>query len=102
MPALRLCAADQQPKGVAPKANAGPNTTPPVMVVPPLLLSARDLAHLLRVSTATIWRLRAAGKLPRPLDSLGKQLLRWDASEVQRWVQAGMPDLKTWQVLTGQ
>jgi len=63
----------------------------------PLLLSAAMLAQLLSVSTATIWRLRAAGKLPRPLNSLGKQLLRWDADEIRRWVAAGMPDMKTWE-----
>jgi predicted DNA-binding transcriptional regulator AlpA len=64
-----------------------------------LLLTARDLAKLLRISTATVWRLRAAGKLPRPLDALGSQLVRWDADEIRAWVKAKMPDLKTWELL---
>jgi predicted DNA-binding transcriptional regulator AlpA len=65
----------------------------------PLLVSATDLAQLLRVSLATIWRLRAAGKLPRPATSLGRQLLRWQRSEIESWVEAGMPDLQTWEKL---
>ena len=65
----------------------------------PLLYSAADLAEILRVSKPTVWRLRAAGKLPRPLDALGGQLLRWDADEIRRWIAAKMPDLATWEVL---
>jgi predicted DNA-binding transcriptional regulator AlpA len=51
---------------------------------------------------ATFWRLRAAGKLPRPIASLGAQLLRWRAEEIRRWVEAGAPDLKTWEGLNGR
>jgi len=81
------------PDGQAPSAKR------PGAGLAPMLLSAADLAALLRVSSATIWRLRASGKLPRPLNSLGRQLLRWNADEVRRWVKAGMPDLRTWEVL---
>ena len=77
-----------------------PGNRPPQLQ--PLLLSAADLAQLLRVSVPTIWRLRAAGKLPRPLDALGKQLVRWDADEIRRWVKAGMPDLKSWEAIDRQ
>lgn len=76
-------------------------TKPATATPPAMLLSARDLALMLRVSTATVWRLRAAGKLPRPLDALGKQLLRWNAGEIQRWIDAGMPDLRTWEQCAG-
>jgi predicted DNA-binding transcriptional regulator AlpA len=86
----------------APAAVAGPLRDRPEVGRPaslaagvaPLLLSATDLAQLLRVSVATVWRLRAAGKLPRPLTALGKQLVRWDADEVRRWVAAGMLPLR--------
>jgi excisionase family DNA binding protein len=63
----------------------------------PLLLSAADLAELLRVSVATVWRLRAAGKLPRPSTALGKQLVRWNREEIDRWVALGCPPLATWE-----
>jgi predicted DNA-binding transcriptional regulator AlpA len=65
-------------------------------VLPPMLLSADDLAKLLRVSKATIWRLRAAGKLLKPIESLGPQLLRWRYDETWRWIKAGMPNAATW------
>jgi len=68
----------------------------------PLLLSAADLAQQLRVSIATIWRLRAADKLPRPTAALGRQIIRWNADEIRRWVKAGMPDLKTWEMIDRQ
>src|SRR5579884_1877464 len=70
-------------------------------VGPPLLLTAADLAELLQVSEATIWRLRAKGLLPRPLDALGKQLLRWDAEDFRAWVRDGMPPLKAWEAIKG-
>lgn len=88
------------PAGADSVAAVADSKTPPAKrsaaELAPLLLSAADLAQLLRVSVPTIWRLRAAGKLPRPLDALGKQLIRWDADEVRRWIVAKMPDLKTW------
>jgi predicted DNA-binding transcriptional regulator AlpA len=62
-----------------------------------LLLSARKLAEMLDISTATLWRLRSAGKLPRPL-RLGSSL-RWRAEEVRQWVETGMPDLMRWESL---
>jgi len=80
---------------------AGPDSPgpKPAPCLSPLLYSARDLAVVLRISVPTVWRLRAAGKLPRPLDALGAQLLRWDAGEIKRWVAAGMPSLDVWQEL---
>jgi len=68
-------------------------------VIEPLLLSAADLAQLLRVSTATIWRLRSAGKLPRPSAALGSQLVRWDFTDVKAWQKAGMPCLRDWEAM---
>lgn len=64
-----------------------------------LLLTPRDLAAELRVSLATIWRLRAAGKLPRALTTLGKQLLRWHRDEIKAWIACGMPDMATWEAI---
>ena len=58
----------------------------------PLLIDARDLARLLTVSPATIWRMRAAGRLPAPIRLTGSTL-RWRRSEVLAWLDAGCPDL---------
>jgi predicted DNA-binding transcriptional regulator AlpA len=90
-PPLTLPAANGQPA-----AERATPTKRPAAELQPLLLSAADLAELLSVSVATVWRLRAAGKLPRPSTALGKQLVRWDAAEIRRWVSSGCPALKEW------
>lgn len=53
------------------------------------LLSAQTLAKRLRVSVRTLWRLRSAGKLPRPL-RIGHSI-RWRADEIDAWIRAGCP-----------
>lgn len=59
------------------------------------LLSAEQLAGLLQVSKRTVWRLRSAGKLPRPVQLGGS--LRWRSAEIHRWIDAGCPPLKEWE-----
>jgi predicted DNA-binding transcriptional regulator AlpA len=63
----------------------------------PLVYTTADLVVVLRTSAATLHRMKAAGKLPRPIRWGGK--LCWRVADVQAWVAAGMPDLKTWEVL---
>ncbi len=63
--------------------------------VPLLVYDTSDMRHVLRTSEATLHRLRAAGKLPKAL-RLGGQL-RWCTEEIRRWVEAGMPDQRTWE-----
>ncbi len=58
-----------------------PNAAPPAM-----LLSARDLARLLSVSTATVWRMRSADKLPAPLRLTGG-ILRWRRQTIDEWLR---------------
>lgn len=57
---------------------------------PTLLVSAEKLAQLLDISIRTLWRLRAAGKLPAPVRLGGS--VRWRVDEVQAWVGQGCPD----------
>src|SRR5258708_725225 len=64
--------------------------------LPPLLLDTRDMCAVLRVGLATLYRLKAAGRLPRARKLAG---LKWDADEVRRWVTAGMPALKDWEAM---
>jgi predicted DNA-binding transcriptional regulator AlpA len=71
---------------------------PPASSAPePLVYDTADLCHVLRLSVATLHRLKAAGKLPRAR-KLGGQL-RWNVSEIREWVGAGMPDLNRWEAL---
>lgn len=52
-----------------------------------LLLSAAKLAQALDISIRTLWRLRAAGKLPAPIRLNGS--VRWRRSEIESWIAAG-------------
>ena len=61
-----------------------------------LLLSAESLAELLDVSKRTLWRLRSAGRLPKPVRIGGS--VRWRADEVRRWIASGCPPLSEWDV----
>ena len=60
-----------------------------------LALTATEVAALLGVSRAHVWRLNAAGKLPEPI-RLGKAV-RWQRAELEKWLEAGAPDRSTWQ-----
>jgi predicted DNA-binding transcriptional regulator AlpA len=60
----------------------------------PLLLSARDLAKMLRFGVRTIRSMDAAGRLPAPLRIGGS--VRWRAEEIRDWTEAGCPDRETW------
>ena len=55
----------------------------------PALISASELAALLQVSTRTLWRLRSAGKLIKPIKLGGST--RWRLDEVQAWILDGCP-----------
>jgi predicted DNA-binding transcriptional regulator AlpA len=66
-----------------------------------MLLDAEALAALLGVSTSHLWRMRDAGRLPKPL-RLGAQCLRWPLSEIRAWLAAGAPDTRRWEALRGR
>jgi len=66
----------------------------------PLLLRDKQLAELLGVGRATIHAWRAAGNLPPPLRIGGA--VRWRRDEIEAWLAAGAPDVKTWQAVKEQ
>ncbi len=57
----------------------------------PALITATELASLLRISTRSLWRMRSAGKIPMPLRLGGA--VRWRLDEVQKWIAEGCPIL---------
>ena len=84
-----------------------PDDVDPPSVVSPaieraLLLSAKQLAHLLGVSVRTLWRMDAAGQIP-----LAGQLgcmKRWDSREIDRWLDARRrdgtyPNRRDWELM---
>jgi predicted DNA-binding transcriptional regulator AlpA len=61
---------------------------------PPLLFDTADLCQLLRISKATLHRLLAASKLPRPIRLAG---LKWPAADIEAFVAMGCPDRATFE-----
>jgi len=55
----------------------------------PVMMTARELATLLRVSARQIWRMLSAGRLPQPVRLGG--VVRWRVAEVEKWIGEGCP-----------
>ena len=66
-----------------------------VSALEPLLVSANDLAKLLRLSVRSIRALDASGRLPRPLRVGGS--VRWKLAEVRDWIAADCPPRQVWE-----
>lgn len=64
------------------------------------LISARDLAEILKVSKATLYRLKSTRQLPPEL-RIGKRGVRWLRSEVEMWLRGGGPDQDRWGGIRG-
>ncbi len=69
--------------------------TPRVGGTTVLAVSARELANMLGVSLRQVWRLNAAGRLPKPIRLGGS--IRWNREEVQKWFERGCPERKAWE-----
>ncbi|HJV52812.1 MAG TPA: AlpA family phage regulatory protein [Noviherbaspirillum sp.] len=54
------------------------------------LLRLRDVAPMVGMAKATIYRKIASGEFPRPV-SVGKTSVRWRESDLARWMQALTP-----------
>lgn len=51
----------------------------------PELLTAREVAQVLRISERSVWRLCAEKKLPAPLHVGGAA--RWPKNEIEEWIK---------------
>ena len=58
-----------------------------MQIVVDTLLTAEDLAQMLKVSERTLWRLLSAGRVPNPVRIGGST--RWRLVEVQEWIAGG-------------
>jgi excisionase family DNA binding protein len=56
----------------------------------PSLITAKELARMLQVSTRTVWRLLKAGEIPKPIRIGG--MVRWRLDTVHDWI-TGKPAL---------
>jgi predicted DNA-binding transcriptional regulator AlpA len=85
---------NQDAKNQSDKAQAKPMTE---VEFQQLLISGEVLAKMLSISKRQIWRLRSAGKLPKPIHIGGS--LRWRKAEIVAWIAEGAPDLHRWEAI---
>ena len=57
--------------------------------IEPVMITARQLAVLLQVSTRQVWRMLSAGRVPTPIRVGG--IVRWRMAEVENWIAEGCP-----------
>lgn len=58
-----------------------------MQIVVDTLLTAEDLAQMLKVSERTLWRLLSAGRIPNAVHIGGST--RWRLAEIQEWIAGG-------------
>lgn len=54
------------------------------------LLTVKQLAAVLNLSTRTVWRMHSEGRIP-PSVRLGRSV-RWRRDEIDEWISAGCPE----------
>ena len=54
------------------------------------LLTADDLAQVLKVSTRSVRRLVDEGRCPKPVH-VSRRAIRWEPKAVQEWIDNGCP-----------
>lgn len=60
-----------------------------------VLLTAQELAALLKISMRQVWRLRDSGTIPLSMAiGDGGRKLRWSGDTITRWVNDGMPNVR--------
>lgn len=62
-----------------------------------LALSAEEVAGMLGISRAHVFRLASSGRLPRSV-RLGRAV-RWDRKTLEAWLAAGAPPRDRWEQL---
>jgi predicted DNA-binding transcriptional regulator AlpA len=77
-----------------PSTSLAPGVSTPA--ADPMLIAAKRFAELMAVSLATFNRMKAAGKLPRPIE-LSRGCHRWRLAEVRAWIEAGCPPIREWE-----
>lgn len=60
-----------------------------------LVLTAEEVAELLCISRAHVFRLQNSGRLPKPI-RLGRAV-RWPRRTLEAWLEAGAPPRDRWE-----
>jgi len=80
---------DSQPPAKSRKNEVLDNITAKAFETAPLMMTADELAETLCISKRQVWRLKAKGDLPKPVN-IGTSV-RWRRSDVLEWIAAGCP-----------
>ena len=56
------------------------------------MMTVGEIATLLNVGIATVWRMRDCGRIPPPL-KIGA-IVRWRRDDIERWIADGCPDMR--------
>ena len=51
------------------------------------LLTVKQISEMLQVHSRTVWRMAAAGDIPKPI-TIAKKIVRWRLSDLQRFLEA--------------
>ena len=62
-----------------------------------LALSVEEVAEVLGISRAHVWRLHSSGRIPKPV-RLGRAV-RWNRKTLENWLEAGGPPRDRWEIL---
>lgn len=54
-----------------------------------VMITARQLAVILQVSTRQVWRMLSARRVPQPI-RVGN-VVRWRMAEIEQWIADGCP-----------
>ncbi len=84
----------QSPNMVMPLSQSA---TPTSAATIRLAISADEMAELLGISRAHVWRLHSQGRIPRPV-RLGRAV-RWDRATIERWLAVGAPTRERWEAM---
>jgi predicted DNA-binding transcriptional regulator AlpA len=57
----------------------------------PAFMTVGQLAKLIQKSVRSVWRMRSAGLVPRPVKLGGG--VRWRVEDIERWIAEGCPAL---------
>jgi predicted DNA-binding transcriptional regulator AlpA len=80
-------------------AKPGPTNKAPTELLRPLLVSAVGAGLLLDMSARSVRRMNSAGTLgPRPVMCGASP--KWRVGELEKWVESGCPDRRTWDRLS--
>lgn len=67
----------------------------------PQFVTPADLAAMIKIGRSTLYGLKAAGQLPRPVKLGNCDCVRWRLSDIERWIELGCPSMERFEKMKG-